>query len=130
VELENGGTRERREVPEVVLKNRVAAGYDLRVADPKPAADFLRAILQQAGRSKSRSAYNHALDQILTATLRPHCQVIGCRAGKLVLEVDSAPLFAEMTGFRREEIRLRINQLVPEQPIAELAFRLGGTGHV
>lgn len=100
------------------------------VAEPKPAADFLRAILRDAGKSKSRNAYNHALDQILSPTLRPHCQVIGCRAGKLVLEVDSAPLFAELSGFRREEIRQRINQLVPEQPIAQLAFRLGGTGHV
>lgn len=100
------------------------------MAEPKPVGDFLRGILQQAGRSKSRSAYNEALDQILSQALRPHCQIIGCRAGKLVLEVDSAPLFAELSGFRREEIRLRINQLVPEQPIAQLQFRLGGTGHV
>jgi hypothetical protein len=100
------------------------------VPEPRPAGDFLRDILAQAGKTKSRSAYNEALDQILTPTLRPHCQVIGCRAGRLVLEVDSAPLFAELSGFRREEIRLRINQLVPNQPIAQLTFRLGGTGHV
>ena len=100
------------------------------VAEPKPAGDFLRDILQNAGRSKNRSAYNGALDRILGPTLRPHCQVVGCRAGRLVLEVDSAPLFAELSGFRREEIRLAINQLVPEQPIAQLTFRLGGTGHV
>jgi hypothetical protein len=100
------------------------------VVEPKRASDFLRDILQQAGKSKSRSAYNEALDQILSEALRPHCQVVGCRAGKLVLEVDSAPLYAELSGFRREEIRLRINQLVPEQPIAQLTFRLGGTGHV
>jgi hypothetical protein len=100
------------------------------VAEPKPAGDFLRAILQQAGKSKARSAYNDALDQVLRPALRPHCQVVGCRAGRLVLEVDSAPLFAELAGFRREELRLHINQLVPEQPIAELMIRLGGTGHV
>lgn len=100
------------------------------MAEPKPVGDFLREILQQAGRSKSRSAYNEALDQILSPVLRPYCQIVGCRAGKLVVEVDSAPLFAELSGFRRDEIRLRINQLVPEQPIAQLQFRLGGTGHV
>jgi hypothetical protein len=100
------------------------------LAEPQRAGDFLRGILQQAGRSKSRSAYNDALDQILSSTHRPHCQVIGCRAGKLVIEVDSAPLYAELLSFRREEIRLRINQLVPAQPIAQLTFRLGGTGHV
>ncbi len=98
--------------------------------EPKPAGDFLRDILQQAGRSKGRSAYNRALDDILAPALRPHCQIIGCRGGRLVVEVDAAPLFAELSGFRREEIRERINQLLPEQPIAQLTFRLGGTGHV
>ena len=33
-----------------------------------------------------------------------------------------------LSGFRREEIRLRINELVPDEPIAQLTFRLGGTG--
>ena len=82
--------------------------------------------MQQVGRSKSRSAYAEALDQILTPAHRAHCQVVGCRAGKLVIEVDSAPLYAELSGFRRDELRLLINQLVPAQPIAQLAFRLGG----
>ena len=100
------------------------------MADPRPAGDFLRDILKQAGQSKSRSAYHDALDQILSPTQRPHCRVIGCREGRLVLEVDSAPLFAELSGFRLDEILLRINQLVPNQPIAQLTFRLGGTGHV
>lgn len=98
--------------------------------EPRPASDFLRDILRQTGRSKSRSAYSEALDEILSAAHRPHCEVVGCRAGKLVLEVDSAPLYAELSGFRRDEIRLRINQLVPDQPIAQLTLRLGGTGHV
>ena len=86
--------------------------------------------MQQAGRSKARSGYRSALDQILSPAQRPHCQVLGCRAGKLVVEVDSAPLYAELSGFRRDEIRLAINQLLPERPIAQLTFRLGGTGHV
>ncbi len=100
------------------------------MAEPKPVGDLLRDIVRQAGTQKSRSVYREALDEILAPHLRPHCQVIGCRAGRLVLEVDSAPLFAELSGFRREEIRSRINQLVPTQPIAQLTFRLGGTGHV
>lgn len=100
------------------------------MAEPQRAGDFLRGILKQVGRGKERSAYNDALDRILSEAQRPHCQVVGCRGGKLVVEVDSAPLYAELIGFRREEIRLRINQLLPEQPIAQLTFRLGGTGHV
>lgn len=100
------------------------------VPEPRPAGDFLRDILQQAGRSKSRSAYNRALDEALAPHLRDHCQIVGCRGGRLVVEVDAAPLYAELSGFRREELRQRINQLVPELPIAQLTFRLGGTGHV
>jgi len=100
------------------------------LTEPKQAGDFLRDILHQAGRRKARSGYNEALDEILSPAQRPHCQVLGCRAGKLVVEVDSAPLYAELTSFRRDEIRLRINQLFPQQPIAQLTFRLGGTGHV
>jgi hypothetical protein len=100
------------------------------VAEPQPVGDFLRGILAQAGTSKQRSAYHDALDEILAPRLRPHCQVVGCRGGKLTLEVDSAPLYAELSGFRRDEIRQRINQLVPNQPIARLDIRLGGTGHV
>ena len=96
--------------------------------DPKPAGDFLRDILKQAGAGKSRRVYNDALEQLLGEAFTEHCQILSLRAGKLVVEVDSAPLFAELSGFRREELRTRINELVPKQPIAQLTFRLGGTG--
>jgi hypothetical protein len=102
----------------------------LRVSDPRSAGDYLRQIVREVGRSKARSAFASALDEVLAESQRPHCQVLGFRDGKLVLEVDSAPLFAEFTGFRREELRRRINELVPHQRVAQLQFRLGGTGHV
>lgn len=97
--------------------------------EPRPAGDFLRDILQQAGTGRSRREYLEAIETILGPELAPHCCIAGCRAGRLVVEVDSAPLFAELSGFRREEIRLRINELVPKKPIAQLTFRLGGTAH-
>ena len=97
--------------------------------DPRPVGDFLRDILKQAGTGKSRRVYLDALEQILGPELSPHIQILGCRKGRLVVELDSAPLYAELSGFRREELRTRINELVPDQPIAELSFRLGGTGH-
>lgn len=100
------------------------------MSEPRPAGDFLGDIVRQVGRKKARSAFADALDQILSPLQREHCQVLGCRNGKLVVEVDSAPLFAELSGFRREEIRQRINELLPEQRVAQLTFRLGGTGHV
>ena len=101
----------------------------MAVSDPRPASDFLRDIIQHAGTGKSRRDYLEAIEQILGETLAPHCQVASCRAGHLVIEVDSAPLYAELSGFRREEILLRINELVPKKPIAQLTFRLGGTSH-
>ena len=99
------------------------------MTDPRPAGDFLADILKHAGTSRTRADYGSALEQILGAEYAEHLQVVSSRAGKLVLEVDSAPLYAELSGFRREEIRLRINELVPKKPVAQLVFRLGGTGH-
>jgi hypothetical protein len=100
------------------------------MSEPKPAAEFVRAILRETGTSRERGAYAGALDAILPEAQRAHCQVVGCRGGRLVVEVDSAPLLAELRGFRRDELRLRINQLLPDRPIAQLTLRLGGTGHV
>jgi hypothetical protein len=100
------------------------------MSEPRKAADLLRQIVRETGQRRSRSAFASALDEVLAPMQREHCQVLGFRDGKLVLEVDSAPLFAELTGFRREEIRRRINELVPDRKVAQLQFRLGGTGHV
>ena len=100
------------------------------MAEPQRARDFLKDILAEAGQGRKRNRFKSALDEVLPAKQRDHCQIVSFRAGKLVIEVDSSPLFAELSGFRREELRLAMNQLLPEQPIAQLTFRLGGTGHV
>ena len=100
-----------------------------RGSDPLAIGDLLKDIVKQAGSGKSRRVYLDALEQVLGPELAPHCQVLSSRKGRLVVELDSAPLYAELSGFRRDELRLRINELVPDQPIADLSFRLGGTGH-
>lgn len=100
------------------------------MTQPERVADLLRDILVQAGRGKERGRFHNVLDELLPEVQRQRCQVVAFRGGKLTIEVDSAPLFAELSGFRREELRLRMNDLLPEQPIAQLTFRLGGTGHV
>ncbi len=100
------------------------------MSEPRKAGDFLRSIVREVGQQRTRDAYAVALDDILSTDQRPHCQVMGYRDGKLTLEVDSAPLFAELSGFRREEIRLGINERVHGRKVAQLQFRLGGTGHV
>ena len=96
--------------------------------EPQHAGEFLKGILKQAGVDKWRAAFENALDRIMSEAQRPHCQVMGFRNGKLTIEVDSAPLYSELSGFRREEIRLAINELVPTRQVAQLQFRLGGTG--
>ena len=98
--------------------------------DPAHAKDFLRNIVRQAGKAMSRSEFVEALDQVLPEGQRSHCQVVSFRDGKLVIEVDSAPLYAELSSFRREQLRLRINEIVPDRKVAQLTFRLGGTAHV
>ena len=100
------------------------------MADPERAGDLLRAILAEAGQGRKRNKFRDALDAVLPEAQRSHCQVVSFRGGKLVVEVDSAPLFAELSGFRREDLRQAMNDHIPEQPIAQLTFRLGGTGHV
>lgn len=78
----------------------------------------------------ARSEFVEALDQLLPANQREHCQVISFKNGKLLIEVDSAPLYAEFCAFRREELRLRINDILTKTKVAQLGFRLGGTAHV
>lgn len=73
-----------------------------------------------------------ALDQALGERLARHCKVAGFVAGKLWVEVDSAPLFAELRGFRAEELRNAINSHLSgvKLRVAQIVFRMGGTGHV
>ena len=98
-------------------------------SDPLAIGDLLKDIVKQAGSGKSRRVYLDAISELIGPELAQHCDILSCRRGKLVIQLDSAPLYAEFSGFRREELRIRINKLIPDQPIADLTFRLGGTGH-
>lgn len=100
------------------------------VNDPRRAADLVRGIVRDIGRSRSRADVSAALDEVLPPVQRSLCQVVSFRAGRLLVQVESAPLCAELSGFRREQIRVRLNELLPQQPVAVLQFRLGGTAHV
>jgi hypothetical protein len=100
------------------------------VKDPRHAADFLKGILREVGTKSSRARFDDALERVLGADAKSHLQVTGFRAGRLYVEVDSAPLYAELVGFRREEIRLACNEILAPEQIGEIVFRMGGTGHV
>lgn len=122
--------REERSERAAAGGRRPASWAEGRPGEPRRAGDLARQVLLRTGVDRVRGAFAAALDQILPEAQRPHCQVLGFRDGRLLLEIDSAPLFAELSGFRREEIRLRINEIVPTRRVAQLTFRLGGTGHV
>ncbi len=100
------------------------------MADPERVSGLLKSMIQAVKTEASRSDLNQALEQVLGPEQIQHCQVLGFRNGRLVVEVDSAPLFAEFTGFRREEIRGRMNELLRKRKVAQVVFRMGGTGHV
>jgi hypothetical protein len=55
---------------------------------------------------------------------------MGYRRGRLVVEVDCAPLFAELSGFQADQIRQSMNDSLKNVKIAQIVFRMGGTGHV
>lgn len=100
------------------------------MSEPQRAGDLVRGIVREAGRKVARRGVSSALDRVLTADERQCCQVLSFRGGRLLVEVASAPLYAELSGFRREAVRTRINELLPDQKVAVLQFRLGGTAHV
>ena len=100
------------------------------MSEPRRAADLLKEVLRGAQTHAGRWELNEALEKALEPTQVEHCRVAGFRAGKLVVEIDSAPLYAELTGFKREAIRLAMNERLQKQKIAQLLFRMGGTGHV
>jgi hypothetical protein len=74
-----------------------------------------------------------ALRAALPADQAERCRVAGFRGGRLWVEVDSAPLCAELRNFQREALRLALNRQLAaravRQQVAEIVFRIGGTGH-
>ena len=98
--------------------------------EPRHVAELLKSVLRQVETQAGRRELNDALAGALGPDTAPHCWVSGFRAGRLVVETDSAPLFAELTGFQREAVRLAMNEKLQKQKIAQLTFRMGGTGHV
>jgi hypothetical protein len=99
------------------------------VSQPKRASELIKGILASARTSANRGALNQALETVLGPELCQHCQVLSFRSGKLILQVDSAPLYADLSGFRSEEIRKGINDNLDKQKIAQIVFRMGGTGN-
>lgn len=98
--------------------------------DPKSAADLLGGVLRSVQTKSSRAVFERALRDSLSAEHREACHVRNFRGGTLWVEVASAPLFAELSAFRREPLREEINRRLTDQQVAKIVFRMDGTGHV
>ncbi len=98
--------------------------------EPKRAADLVREIVREAGPRSGRLKLTRALEDALGEKSAEHCRVMGYRRGRLVVEVDCAPLFAELSGFQADRIRHSMNQTLKNVKIAQIVFRMGGMGHV
>ena len=101
------------------------------MSQPKRASEFVLSLMKDLRSKRAYSPVADALDLALGERLAGHCKVAGFAGGKLWVEVDSAPLFAELRGFRSEELREAINRHLGavKQRVAQIVFRMGGTGH-
>ena len=100
------------------------------MADPERVSDLLKGIIRDAKADSNRLDLVDALEQVLGPDQAPHCLVRGFRNSTLVVEVDSSPLYSELTNFRRDEIRDGMNYILTKKKVAQVTFRMGGTGHV
>ena len=88
---------------------------------------MLRGMLPELRDLAALSAWQDALDAELGAKRAARCRVAGYRAGRLLVEVDSAPLFSELVGFVREDLRKALNERMKPRQVAQVVFRMGGT---
>lgn len=100
------------------------------VTQPKRAADLLGSVMKSVQTKSSRAVFVRALNAELEADDAAMCKVLSFRKGVLHVEVASAPLFAELSSFRRESLRMAMNQRLDGHQIAKIVFRMDGTGHV
>ena len=96
---------------------------------PKKLGDVLKGMLPEIRQFAALAAWQDALDAELGDHKAPHCKVAGLRLGRLYVEVDSAPLFAELSGFQKETLRIALNERLKPKQVAHLVFRMGGTAH-
>jgi len=100
------------------------------VNEPERASDLLKSIIRDVKADTNRLDLVEALEEVLGPELSSHCKVRGFRNGNIVIEVNSSPLYSELSSFRRDEIRDGLNQILTTKRVAQVTFRMGGTGHV
>ena len=100
------------------------------MGEAKKPADLLGGILREVKAQAATARTSNVLAEVLGEPAASHCKVVSERGGRLLVDVDSAPVFSELQSFRREEIRQALNERLPERKFAQLSFRLHQSRHV
>jgi predicted nucleic acid-binding Zn ribbon protein len=93
---------------------------------PQRIADILSELMARRGyaRVQSAEAFDEAWQQAAGALVAQHTRVGSLKRGTLEVIVTNSVLIQEL-GFQKAGILRTLNQLLPDQGIKNLRFRLG-----
>jgi predicted nucleic acid-binding Zn ribbon protein len=93
---------------------------------PKPISDILAQLLARRGyaRERSTASYTEAWQRAVGEPMGKFTQAGLLRRGALEVIVANSTLVQEL-GFRKTELLAKLGQLLPDQNIRDLRFRVG-----
>ena len=93
---------------------------------PKPIADILAQLMARRGyaRQQSAAAYGEAWQRAVGEPMSKFTQAGLLKRGALEIIVANSVLMQEL-GYRKAELLTRLTQLLPDQNIRDLRFRVG-----
>jgi predicted nucleic acid-binding Zn ribbon protein len=93
---------------------------------PKPIADILAQLLARRGYAREQSAaiFADAWNRAVGEPLNKFTRAGNVNRGALEVTVANSALVQEL-GFRKRDVLARLAELMPEQSIRDLRFRVG-----
>ncbi len=85
-----------------------------RRAAPVPLGDLLNQAFHRHGWSRSTAHHTvfESWAQIMPEDWRPRCRAVSFRAGKLIVAVDSSPLFEDLRVYRSASLLRLVNEAI------------------
>lgn len=96
------------------------------MAHPKSIADILAQLMARRGYAREQSAaqYSEAWTRAVGEPMSKFTRPGGLKRGALEVTVANNALIQEL-GFRKQDILAKLGQLLPDQNIRDLRFRVG-----
>ena len=93
---------------------------------PEPIGDILAQLLAKRGyaRVQSQSLLETAWQEAAGSFVAQHTRVGSLKRGSLEVLVANSTLVQEL-GFQKQAILAKLHQLLPDQPITNLRFKVG-----